>query len=79
MMSLQKKYIKLSEKYNKQFLNKDVEVLTEEYEDGYVVGHTSNYLKIYLKGDLMLNKLYLSHITKLEDNILYGEVINCQD
>ena len=54
--------------YLKKFLNKEVDVLTEEYEDSYIVGHTSNYLKVYLKGDYLLNKMY---------NYAYATVISC--
>ncbi len=68
---------KLEEAYAKEFLNQEVEVLTEEYEDGYVVGHTSNYLKIYLKGDYLLNSFYRCKITSLKDNQIFGEVIAC--
>ena len=28
--------------YMKKYLNKDVEVLVEKYENGYIMGHTAN-------------------------------------
>jgi len=50
-----KKLIELSKKlelkYMNQFLNKELEVIPEKYEDGYLIGHSSNYLKIKLPGD----------------------------
>ena len=32
--------------YMKKYLNKDVEVLVEKYENGYIMGHTSNYIEV---------------------------------
>lgn len=68
---------KLEESYANTFLNKEVEVLTEEGYNGVTVGHTSNYLKIILKGDYKLNTNYLCKITKIDNLNIYGEVINC--
>jgi len=68
----------LEQNYNKQFIGKKLEIITEEAEEGFIVGHTSNYLKIYLKGDYKLNKEYIVKITNKENNKLYGEVISCR-
>ncbi len=70
--------LELENKYFNNYLNQEVEVLTEEIIDGYVVGHTSNYLKVYLKDDLLLNKFYTCKINLIKDGIIYGEVIKCQ-
>ncbi len=67
----------LESAYLKKFLNKEVDVLTEEYEDSYIVGHTSNYLKVYLKGDYLLNKMYTCKITEINNNYAYATVISC--
>ena len=69
----------LEHNYNNRFLNQKLDVLTEEYESDYVIGHTSNYLKVYLKGDLLLNKIYNCQITTIQNDKIYGEVINCQE
>ena len=37
---------KLELDYYKNYLNKEVEVLIEEYKDGYSYGHTTNYLHV---------------------------------
>ena len=36
--------------YMKKYLNKDVEVLVEKYENGYIMGHTSNYIEVKKTG-----------------------------
>ncbi len=68
---------KLEEQYYQKFLNQTVEVLTEEEKDGYIIGHTSNYLKVYLKGDYKLNIFYKCLLTKYDNKVLYGEVLTC--
>jgi len=68
---------KLESDYLNQFLNKEVTVLTEEYVNLYTVGHTSNYLKVYLKGDYLLNNEYLCKITRIENNMVFAEVVTC--
>ncbi len=67
----------LENNYLNKFLNKEVEVLTEEYVSIYTVGHTSNYLKIFLKGEYLLNNKYKCKIIKIEDNIAIAEIISC--
>ena len=69
----------LEKKYIAQFLNKEVEVLTEEYLDNYAVGHTPNYLKVYLPNSAKLNTIYKVLITKSKDNILYGDIVTCSN
>ena len=48
-----KKIIKISEELEKEyfnkFINKEVEFLPEIYKDGYIIGHTGNYLLIKKK------------------------------
>ena len=36
--------------YMSKFLNKELEVLVETYEDGIITGHTSNYISVKSKG-----------------------------
>ena len=43
--------------YMGQFLNKEVEFIPEVYKDGYLIGHTGNYLSIKCKG--IESELYL--------------------
>lgn len=76
-----KKLIELSKKleraYNKKFIGESLEIITEEKVGYYIVGHTSNYLRVLIKGDYMLNKTYLVKIEKEQDNNLYGTIISC--
>ena len=65
-------------KYQKKYLNKDVVVLTEEYEENNTIGHTDNYLKVYLEGNYKLNKEYLCTINKIVNNRLIGTIKSCK-
>lgn len=38
--------------YKERFLHKEVEVLLEKVEDGYLFGHTSEYLEVYVQADI---------------------------
>ncbi len=42
---------KLWDEYCSKFEGKEVEVLIEQYEDGYNIGHTSNYLEVKIPSD----------------------------
>ena len=65
-----KKLIELSKKleieYFSKFINKNVEFLPEIYKNGYIFGHTGNYLYVKKKGDIkdlnILNKAKISSI-----------------
>lgn len=48
----------LEDSYNKQFNNTEVEVLIEEVNEEGSIGHTSNYLKVFVKDKLERNKIY---------------------
>ena len=66
-----KKVIELSENLEKEyfnkFINQEVEFLPEIYREGYVIGHTGNYLQIKIKGTIEdLNIMKKVKITKIE-------------
>ncbi len=65
----------LEETYAKKFLNKEVMVLIEEEKDSYFIGHTSNYLKVMIKGNLKLNELVKVKITSVKGSIIIGNLI----
>ena len=48
----------LEQKYSRSFINKEVEVLIEEYKDGLYYGFTDNYIPLHLKGNYEINELY---------------------
>ncbi len=78
-----KKLIALSDElekdYNQKFIGETLEIITEEEVGDYIIGHTSNYLKVYIKGDYKLNSTYKVKIERLENNILYGQVSSCSN
>ena len=69
----------LEKEYNKKFIGETLEIITEEKVGDYIIGHTSNYLKVYIKGDYKLNSTYKVKIERLENNILYGQVSCCSN
>lgn len=58
---------KLENKYYKGFIGKEVEVLIEEYKDGYYYGFTDNYIPLKLRGDYKANEIY--NVILKEDDI----------
>lgn len=66
---------KLEEEYYKKHLGKTVMVIPETYNDGYLTGHTDNYLKVTFKGcKELIGKDIKIKIEKLENKILIGSV-----
>ncbi len=75
-----RKLIELSNKNEKEFLekyiNKKLEVLFEKEEDGYFKGHTKNYIIVNTKADADFNNKILEVVVKKIDGLeLYGETI----
>ena len=73
-----KKLIELSEKnmkmYNEKYLEKEVEVLFEEKQGDYWIGHTRNYMVVRTKSnDLLENKVKKIKIKAIKNEELYGE------
>lgn len=61
-------------KYKQKFVGKDVNVLFEYEKDGYLFGHTSEYVPVMAslnKG--AVNELCTINITSLKDGILFSE------
>ena len=48
---------KLETKYMSKFIGREVEVLVEEYKDGYSYGHTGNFLYCKIAGELKHNEI----------------------
>ncbi len=63
----------LEENYMKKFIDKEEEVLVEEYKDGYSYGHTSNFLYVKVKGQLPHNELVKVKIKSIEYPCCIGE------
>ena len=49
---------KFEEEYYKKFINKELEVLIEETNDEYSIGHTDNYIKVRIDEKLKHNSFY---------------------
>ncbi len=57
----------LEVEYMEKFLNHEIEFIPETYHDGYIYGHTGNYLAIKMKGtDNDLNQNKSAKIVKIE-------------
>ena len=48
----------LEESFYTNYYGKIMEVLIEEEKDGYFIGHTSNFIKVKIKGNYETNKIY---------------------
>ena len=74
-----RKLIELSEKnmklYNEKYIGKEVEVLFEEKQDEYWVGHTRNYMIVKIRANDFLENV-VKNVKIIENNkdILLGEI-----
>ena len=61
--------------YMNKFINKDIDFIPEIYKDGYLYGHTGNYLSIKAKGNKdLLNQIVNVTIQKIEYPYCIGNV-----
>ena len=66
----------LENKYMDKFINKNVLVLPEIIKDGYLLGHTDNYLNVRVKGNTeLLNEIITVKILKNNYPYLDGELV----
>lgn len=60
---------------NKEFINKKLKVLFETKKENYQIGHSKNFLKVFVKSNENLkNNILDVTITKTEKNYLIGEI-----
>ena len=59
--------------YMHKFIDKDVEVLIEEYKDGYSYGHTGNFLYVKIKKELPHNDMVTVKIKDINYPYCIGE------
>ena len=76
-----RKLLELSKSLEIDYMNKhlgnEVIFIPEVYEDGYLIGHTANYLLIKAKGDeSFLSEEVIVKISKVEYPYLLGDVKN---
>lgn len=67
----------LENKYYEKFINKEVDVLIEKEENGVSIGHTSNYLKVYVHKRITSNTICSAKIINLCQDGVIGEVVDC--
>ncbi len=66
----------LEEEYYKKYIGKEVMVIPEIYLDGYLTGHTDNYLKVKFQGcEELIGKTIKVSIEEYKDKILIGKVL----
>ena len=65
----------LQRNYNERFVGSVVNVLIEEIEDGRSIGHTENFLKVIVDGELESNKCYDVIIEVADVTFVSGKVI----
>lgn len=67
---------KLKKEYDEKFINYEFDVLFEQKKKECWIGHTSNYLEIYLESNEDLtNKVVKCKITKMKNNKLFAEEV----
>ena len=74
-----KKLIELSEKnmkmYNEKYIGKEVEVLFEEKQDEFWIGHTRNYMVVKVKSDKDLeNEIITTKVLENQGEELIGKI-----
>ena len=65
----------LENDYYNKFINKELEVLIEETDNNYSIGHTSNYIKVFINKVLERNRFYKVKIIKVTKDKVYGEIV----
>lgn len=63
---------KLKNEYYNKFVNDEAIVLTESYENGYLIGHLSNYGKVQFKG----SKNDLNKLIKVKLNSYHNDIFD---
>jgi len=61
--------------FKQKQLGKIVEVLFEQEKSSYHVGHSTNYLEIYVKEKVKRNTIQNVRITSMQNGRLYGEIV----
>ena len=64
----------LETNYMQKFINREVDVLIEEYKDGYSYGHTGNFLYVKIKGELPHNEIIKVKIVRVDYPYCIGEI-----
>ena len=65
----------MNKAYRERMIGTKQEVLFEEEQDGFFVGHAPNYMKIYVKGEDLHNKILTVFVEKLCNDGLFATEI----
>lgn len=65
----------LEKEYMSKFLNKNVDVLIEQYKNGYSYGHTSNYLLVRINEKLNSEEIVTTKIVDLDYPDCIGQIL----
>lgn len=66
----------LEESYYKKHIGCTLTIIAETYEDGFLTGHSDNYLKVRFNGsEDLLGKEIIVKINKYENKMLFGSMI----
>lgn len=63
---------KLADAYREKWVGKDAVVITEETEDGYTKGYTSQYIPVRIHGTLPHGKAVKVKLNDYTDHMMYG-------
>ena len=66
---------KLEKEYYEKFINKKLSVIIEEVDGDLSVGHTSNYIKVYINKALEKNKTYDIIISNINDGKVNAKLV----
>ena len=62
--------------YRRSLIGSEADVLTEIFKDDYVEGHSGEYIKVYIKGEVPLNEFIKVKLTETYKDGMIGLVIN---
>ena len=57
-----------------KFIDKELDVLIEEYKEGYSYGHTSNFIYVKIKGEYKHNEFVMVKLKRVEYPYMIGEI-----
>ncbi len=66
---------RMNEAYREALIGSTLEVLFEEPEQGYFVGHAPNYIKVYVQGETLHNEVKTVTVTGLFRDGVKGELL----
>lgn len=72
---LMKKADECAHKYIRKFIGRKLEFIAEETKEGFTHGYTGNYIKIYVKGELVSGEKYMVKLTEIYKDGANAELV----